>query len=130
MAKQSNSFTEPQVADSERVPQSDSELRDDLSYRHVNLESEDEEDFDAFVQKYGAVKVQYIKKPRVRSWFINKPYALNFFYNGTLYRTRSERGESGKVELFLDLLYVGIVAKLASSATQEPTGLKSTSSGF
>ncbi|KAG7819939.1 hypothetical protein KL909_004688 [Ogataea angusta] len=123
MAKQSNSFTEPQVADSERVPQSDSELRDDLSYRYVNLESEDEEDFDAFVQKYGAVKVQYIKKPRVRSWFINKPYALNFFYNGTLYRTRSERGESGKVELFLDLLYVGIVAKLASSATQEPTGL-------
>ncbi|QPG74617.1 hypothetical protein FOA43_001949 [Brettanomyces nanus] len=91
---------------------------------HVQLEEELAEDReDDFVRKYGDIDVNYIKKPPVQDWLFNKPYALNFFYGGTLYRTRAPRGESGKTELFLDLVYVGIVAKLASAACTEPTGL-------
>ncbi|CDK26579.1 unnamed protein product [Kuraishia capsulata CBS 1993] len=94
------------------------------SYRWVEEEFEaSPEDFDEFVQKYGDVKVKYIKKPQnTNTWYFTRPYALNFFYKGTLYRTRQERGESGKTELFLDLLYVGIVGNLASQATEEASG--------
>ncbi|KAH3669330.1 hypothetical protein OGAPHI_001451 [Ogataea philodendri] len=121
MANEEGSST--QLAEEQIIEDIISEEDDGFAFKHLLLEEDEEEDFDAFVQKYGAVKVKYIKKPKIKEWFVNKPYALNFFYNGTLYRTRSERGESGKVELFLDLLYVGIVAKLAASATEEATGV-------
>ncbi|OWB61972.1 hypothetical protein B5S29_g2880 [[Candida] boidinii] len=92
------------------------EFLDDASYEHIVLDDTQEEE-DEFVQKYGDIKVQYIKRPPY-SWLITRPHALNFFYKGTLYRTKAERGESGKIELFLDLMYVGIVANLASHATE------------
>ncbi|ODV87797.1 hypothetical protein CANARDRAFT_193621 [[Candida] arabinofermentans NRRL YB-2248] len=101
----------------------EADLESALSFEHVDLDDETEEAPDAFILKYGHINVRYIKRPPVKPWTFNRPFALNFFYNGVLYRTRNERTESGKIELFLDLMYVGIVAKLASNATEEATWL-------
>lgn len=79
----------------------------------------DSEDEDEFINRYGEVNFQYIKKPREALWF-SRPHALNYFKSGVLYRTKGER-TSGKTELFLDLLYVGIVASLAGNAVEEGT---------
>lgn len=76
----------------------------------------DIEEHDEFVKKYGDINFRYISKPKNSFWFI-KPHALNYFKDGVLYRTKGER-TSGKTELFLDLLYVGIVANLAGDATE------------
>ncbi|KAK9465489.1 bacterial low temperature requirement A protein-domain-containing protein [Lipomyces arxii] len=77
------------------------------------------EEYD-FVQKYGEISVEWIESPPV-SGLIIRPYALNYFHNGTLHRTKSERGSS-TFELFFDLLYVGIVGNLAEAATEKATG--------
>ncbi|ODV98188.1 hypothetical protein PACTADRAFT_185383 [Pachysolen tannophilus NRRL Y-2460] len=74
-----------------------------------------------FIQKYGAINVEYIQPPP-KSRFFTRPHALNYFHAGKLYRTRNERSSS-VLELFLDLLYVGIVAALASQATEKCDGL-------
>lgn len=76
----------------------------------------DSEGEDDFVRKYGDVQFQYIKRPKDAVWFI-RPHALNYFKDGVLYRTKGERG-SEKTELFLDLLYVGIIANLAGNASE------------
>ncbi|KAK6205184.1 bacterial low temperature requirement A protein-domain-containing protein [Scheffersomyces amazonensis] len=81
----------------------------------------DSEDDASFIKRYGEIEFQYIRKPRERVWFI-KPHALNYFKDGVLYRTKGERS-SEKLELFLDLLYVGIVANLASDATEHAGGI-------
>lgn len=75
--------------------------------------SDEEEDF---VQRFGAIEVEFLKRPR-RSVFFTPPYALLYFHNNKLYRMRRELSSSF-VELFLDLLYVGIVANLATTATE------------
>ncbi|ANZ76844.1 BA75_04179T0 [Komagataella pastoris] len=72
-----------------------------------------------FVRKYGDINFKYIRKPKGSVWFI-RPHALNFFKDGVLYRTKEER-TSGKTELFLDLMYVGIIANLAGAACEEAT---------
>ncbi|KAH3678425.1 hypothetical protein WICMUC_001442 [Wickerhamomyces mucosus] len=94
-----------------------------LTQREVDQEIQDEEEpeVEEFIKKYGEIKVSYINPPTLNPWF-TKPYALNYFFKGKLFRTRHER-TSGKLELFLDLIYVGIVANLASSAVEEHTGL-------
>ncbi|WEJ96620.1 hypothetical protein PSN45_004161 [Yamadazyma tenuis] len=76
----------------------------------------DSEDEDEFVKKYGDIDFQYIKRPRTSFWF-TRPHALNYFQDGVLYRTKGERS-STKTELFLDLMYVGIIANLAGDATE------------
>lgn len=80
----------------------------------------DLEDEDEFVKKYGDIKFQYIKRPKDAIWFI-RPHALNYFKDGVLYRTKGERGSS-KTELFLDLIYVGIIANLAGAASDNAGG--------
>lgn len=79
----------------------------------------DSEDEDHFIRKYGDIEYQYIKRPRDAVWFI-RPHALNYFMDGVLYRTKGERS-SAKTELFLDLLYVGIIANLAGAASETAT---------
>jgi hypothetical protein len=74
-----------------------------------------------FVQKYGPVRIKFIDPPPSMGLF-TRPHALNYFHQGHLYRTKGER-QSGRFELFLDLLYVGIVANLAKSTTEDATGL-------
>lgn len=76
----------------------------------------DSEDEDEFVRKYGAINFQYIKRPKNAVWFI-RPHALNYFKDGVLFRTKGER-TSAKTELFLDLMYVGIIANVAGEASE------------
>lgn len=80
----------------------------------------DSEDEDEFIRKYGEIEFKYIKPPKESIWFI-RPHALNYFKDGVLYRTKGERS-SEKTELFLDLMYVGIVANLAGAATEKGDG--------
>lgn len=81
----------------------------------------DETEFESeFVQKYGPIKVNWITPPEAKGLIV-KPYALNYFFDGKLHRTRGERG-SATFELFFDLLYVGIVSNLAEAAIEEATG--------
>ncbi|KAI5965505.1 hypothetical protein KGF57_000771 [Candida theae] len=81
----------------------------------------DSEEEDEFIRRFGDVNFQYIKPPKERFWFI-RPHALNYFKDGVLFRTKGERGSS-KTELFLDLLYVGLIANLAGEASEEASGL-------
>uniref|UniRef100_A0A060T932 ARAD1D15620p n=1 Tax=Blastobotrys adeninivorans TaxID=409370 RepID=A0A060T932_BLAAD len=74
-----------------------------------------------FVQKYGPVKCVFFDKPPEHP-ILTRPHALNYFFKGVLHRSKGERG-SGQFELFIDLLYVGIVANLAATATEEHNGL-------
>ncbi|KAI5963770.1 uncharacterized protein KGF55_002650 [Candida pseudojiufengensis] len=87
----------------------------------IDQEITDSEDEDEFIRKYGDIQFQYIKPPKDNVWFI-KPHALNYFKDGILFRTKGERGSS-RTELFLDLLYVGLIANLAGEATEEANGL-------
>lgn len=82
----------------------------------VVAEFTDSEDEDSFVRKYGEIKFQYIRAPKLSVWFI-RPHALNYFKDGVLYRTKGER-TSSKTELFLDLMYVGLIANLAGEALE------------
>ncbi|KAL7663338.1 Uncharacterized protein ABC855_g4067 [[Candida] zeylanoides] len=80
----------------------------------------DDEDAEEFIRKYGDIDFRYIKRPRDAVWFI-RPHALNYFKDGVLYRTKGER-TSSKTELFLDLMYVGIIANLAGEASEHASG--------
>ncbi|ODV76903.1 uncharacterized protein CANTADRAFT_27641 [Suhomyces tanzawaensis NRRL Y-17324] len=80
----------------------------------------DSEDEDEFIRKYGDINFQYIKPPRDSVWFI-RPHALNYFKDGVLFRTKGER-TSSKTELFLDLMYVGLISNLAGNACEDPSG--------
>lgn len=88
----------------------------DDSAPDVVVEMTDSEDEDEFVRKYGEINFQYIKRPKPAIWFV-RPHALNYFKDGVLYRTKGER-TSGKTELFLDLMYVGIIANVAGEASE------------
>ncbi|VVT47107.1 uncharacterized protein SAPINGB_P001546 [Magnusiomyces paraingens] len=48
-----------------------------------------------------------------------RPEALQFFYNGKLYKVTGERA-SGVFELFLDLLYVAMIALFSSDVAEHP----------
>lgn len=102
----------------------DSQASGEIQLELENDEQEvltDSEDEDEFIRKYGEIEFRYIKPPKDSIWFI-KPHALNYFKEGVLYRTKGERS-SEKTELFLDLMYVGIVANLAGAATEKASGL-------
>ncbi|CCH45731.1 putative membrane protein [Wickerhamomyces ciferrii] len=99
----------------------DEEEQGSSSHNYNEEEQEPEPDVEEFIKKYGDIKVSYIEPSPLSRWF-TKPYALNYFHNGTLFRTRHER-TSGKLELFFDLIYVGIATNLSSNALKEPTWL-------
>ena len=87
----------------------------------VEQELTDSEEEDEFIRRFGDINFQYIKPPRERFWFM-RPHALNYFKDGVLFRTKGERGSS-KTELFLDLIYVGLIANLAGEASENASGL-------
>lgn len=98
----------------EDKPQQTEEVLGEENPHHENVT--DSEGEDEFVKKYGEIKFQYIKKPKDAVWF-TRPHALNYFKDNVLYRTKGER-LSGKIELFLDLIYVGIIANVAGDACE------------
>ncbi|CCH45729.1 putative membrane protein [Wickerhamomyces ciferrii] len=75
-----------------------------------------------FDKKYGDQDVHYVDPPVKTSAWFTKPYALNYKINGEIYRTKGPQRSAGKLELFLDLVYVGIGSTLAQSALKEPNG--------
>lgn len=87
----------------------------------IEQELTDSDEEDEFIRRFGDINFQYIKAPRDSFWFI-RPHALNYFKDGVLFRTKGERGSS-KTELFLDLLYVGLIANLAGEASEDASGL-------
>ncbi|KAI5969272.1 hypothetical protein CANMA_001719 [Candida margitis] len=103
----------------ERSHRSHQFLQEELP--NVEQELTDSDDEDEFIRRFGDINVQYIKPPKDSFWFI-RPHALNYFKDGILFRTKGERGSS-KTELFLDLLYVGLIANLAGEASEEASGL-------
>lgn len=95
-------------------------IEPEINDLEINQELTDSEGEDEFIRRYGHVEFQYIKRPKDSIWFI-RPHALNYFKDGILYRTKGER-TSSKTELFLDLLYVGIISSLAGEATENASG--------
>lgn len=56
-----------------------------------------------------------------RRYLFRRPRPLQYFRGNVLVRSEEERG-SGRLELFFDLIFVGIIAVLAQSAVADPTG--------
>jgi hypothetical protein len=56
-----------------------------------------------------------------RRYLYRKPRALQYFRGRILVRSNEERS-SGRLELFFDLTFVGIIAVLAVEVIEEPTG--------
>lgn len=95
----------------------DERVQQIISQDGNEIELTDDEDKDEFVKRFGEIEFQYIKRPPDNPWIV-RPHALNYFKDGVLFRTKGER-TSGKTELFLDLLYVAIIANVAGQATEE-----------
>ncbi|OKL63241.1 hypothetical protein UA08_01337 [Talaromyces atroroseus] len=62
-------------------------------------------------------------QPQTR-YLIRQPVALQWFDNGKLVKRREEERQAGRFELFLDLLYVAILANFAESLAEDVTGVK------
>ncbi|KAG9015652.1 hypothetical protein FRB90_004605 [Tulasnella sp. 427] len=69
------------------------------------------------LQKNG--KSRHRKSTTMKVW--QTPQLRQYFHNGILYRARSA-AEIASCELFVDLLYVGIIAFNGDKATEDPTG--------
>lgn len=55
-------------------------------------------------------------------YVIKQPKALQWFYKGTLQRASDEERQAGRFELFLDLLYVAIVANFSDDLAENADG--------
>lgn len=54
--------------------------------------------------------------------FFKRPEAIQFHYHGRLYKSGEAEGK-GNFELFLDLLYVAIIALFSANVSENPDGL-------
>ncbi|GAM39916.1 hypothetical protein TCE0_034r11852 [Talaromyces pinophilus] len=67
------------------------------------------------------------KEPESQSqtrYLIRQPLALQWFDNGKLVKRCEQERQAGRFELFLDLLYVAILANFAESLAEDVTGVK------
>ncbi|KAJ4159957.1 uncharacterized protein LMH87_007892 [Akanthomyces muscarius] len=55
-------------------------------------------------------------------YIIKRPKALQWFCDGELQKDSDEERQAGRFELFLDLLYVAIVANLSDELSEHPDG--------
>jgi low temperature requirement protein LtrA len=55
-------------------------------------------------------------------YLIKRPKALQWFHRGRLQRESEEERQAGRFELFLDLLYVALVANFAEDLAARPSG--------
>ena len=55
-------------------------------------------------------------------FFFFFPKALQWFHNGQLHKVSEEERQAGRFELFLDLLYVAIVANFSDELSENPDG--------
>ena len=61
--------------------------------------------------------------PKKRALF-RQPLALQWFENGVLKKLSNEERQAGRFELFLDLLYVAILASFADGLAEHPSGVQ------
>ncbi|KAM0242462.1 hypothetical protein ACHAPO_000881 [Fusarium lateritium] len=59
---------------------------------------------------------------RADCFLVKKPRALQWFYKGELQKEKEEERQAGRFELFLDLLYVAIVANFSDELAEHPDG--------
>ncbi|RBR05756.1 hypothetical protein FVER53590_09493 [Fusarium verticillioides] len=59
---------------------------------------------------------------RADCFLVKKPRALQWFYKGQLVKEKEEERQAGRFELFLDLLYVAIVANFSDELAEHPDG--------
>ncbi|ODV98191.1 hypothetical protein PACTADRAFT_185381 [Pachysolen tannophilus NRRL Y-2460] len=95
-------------------------LDEDVDIERISRSLASEEELE-YEERYETTKVIYIEPPE-RNKLFTRPYALNYYCDNILYRTKDGNSASA-LELFLDLLYVGIVSSLAAQTTLECTGL-------
>ena len=62
-------------------------------------------------------------EPKKRALF-RQPLALQWFENGVLKKRSDEERQAGRFELFLDLLYVAILASFADGLAEHPSGIQ------
>ncbi|KFY02359.1 hypothetical protein V490_00550 [Pseudogymnoascus sp. VKM F-3557] len=62
-------------------------------------------------------------EPKKRALF-RQPLALQWFENGVLKKRCDEERQAGRFELFLDLLYVAILASFADGLAEHPSGVQ------
>ncbi|QUC22817.1 uncharacterized protein UV8b_07058 [Ustilaginoidea virens] len=62
------------------------------------------------------------QRARPSRYVIKRPKALQWFHNGRLYKASDEERQAGRFELFLDLLYVAIVANFSDDLAEHPDG--------
>jgi hypothetical protein len=62
-------------------------------------------------------------EPKKRALF-RQPLALQWFENGVLKKRCDEERQAGRFELFLDLLYVAILASFADGLAEHPSGIQ------
>lgn len=60
--------------------------------------------------------------PSAPRYLIKRPKALQWFHNGHLQKESDEERQAGRFELFLDLLYVALVANFAEDLADHPSG--------
>jgi low temperature requirement protein LtrA len=65
--------------------------------------------------------LQHHAAERQHRYLIRRPRALQYFHRSKLFRSAEER-TSGRLELFFDLVYVGIISVLAEEAVSHPDG--------
>ncbi|OBT67248.1 hypothetical protein VE03_02671 [Pseudogymnoascus sp. 23342-1-I1] len=61
-----------------------------------------------------------LRKPAL----FRQPLALQWFENGVLKKLSNEERQAGRFELFLDLLYVAILASFADGLAEHPSGVQ------
>ncbi|ETN38010.1 uncharacterized protein HMPREF1541_07633 [Cyphellophora europaea CBS 101466] len=59
---------------------------------------------------------------RPQRYLVKRPKALQWFHNGELHKAGEEERAAGRFELFLDLLYVAIVANFSDELSEHPDG--------
>lgn len=82
-----------------------------------NKENPDVQPSDAQPQNINPVTPE----PKKRALF-RQPLALQWFEGGVLKKRSDEERQAGRFELFLDLLYVAILASFADGLAEHPSG--------
>lgn len=62
-------------------------------------------------------------KPGVNLKFWKRPVVRQYFHKGLLWRSKAS-GEVKSFELFIDLLYVGVIGAIGDTASEDAEGSK------
>ncbi|KAL2061582.1 hypothetical protein VTL71DRAFT_6959 [Oculimacula yallundae] len=66
------------------------------------------------------IQLKQVQSPRA---LFRQPLALQWYYDGQLKKRKDDERQAGRFELFLDLLYVAILANFAENLAEHPSGV-------